>query len=157
MAQYDLLHTLARFLDTHLVFPLLEFTQSRGLYSEDDLLRSKIQLLSRTNMVDYAIDIYKMVNSAGAASDELLERRKEVVARMRELQTDAQPITEFLSDPAKIESLRGEKTHNSSYMQVRGPGLDQEGRGGLEAAGRLERGSSGSGCSNSQQWRVSSA
>ena len=119
MAQYDLLHTMAKFLDTHLVFPLLEFTQSRNLYNDDDILRAKIQLLSRTNLVDYAIDIYKMVNNVDAPPTELLERRKEVLALMVDLEHDAQPITEFLSDPAKIESLRGEKTHNSSYMQVR--------------------------------------
>lgn len=121
MAQYDLLGRMSKYMDAHLLFPLLEFTQTCGIYKEDDLLRAKIELLKRTNMVDYAIDIYNAVNKTDQGSDELRARREEVVARMRQLQVEAEPITAFISDPAKVDTLRGEKTHNSTFMQVRGP------------------------------------
>lgn len=120
MAQYDLLGRMSKYMDAHLLFPLLEFTQTCGIYKEDDLLRAKIELLKRTNMVDYAIDIYNAVNKTDQGSDELRARREEVVARMRQLQVEAEPITAFISDPAKVDTLRGEKTHNSTFMQVRG-------------------------------------
>lgn len=32
MADYDLTHALSKFLDRHLVFPLLEFLSARGTY-----------------------------------------------------------------------------------------------------------------------------
>jgi hypothetical protein len=32
MAEYDLTHRLSKFLDRHLVFPLLEFLSARGMY-----------------------------------------------------------------------------------------------------------------------------
>jgi hypothetical protein len=32
MAEYDLTHRLSKFLDRHLVFPLLEFLSARGTY-----------------------------------------------------------------------------------------------------------------------------
>ena len=59
MANYDLTPRIAPHLDRHLVFPLLEFLQERQLYSEDQLLKAKIDLLNNTNMVDYAMDIHK--------------------------------------------------------------------------------------------------
>lgn len=59
MASYDLTNRIAPNLDRHLVFPLLEFLQERQFYPDDEILKAKIELLSQTNMVDYAMDIHK--------------------------------------------------------------------------------------------------
>jgi hypothetical protein len=59
MAQYDLTAKVAPYLDRHLVFPLLEFLQDKQLYADDQILKAKIELLAKTNMVDYAMDIHK--------------------------------------------------------------------------------------------------
>lgn len=59
MADYDLTPLIAPNLDRHLVFPILEFLQERGLYLDDLILKAKIELLNNTNMVDYAMDIHK--------------------------------------------------------------------------------------------------
>lgn len=60
MAEYDLTYTIASYLDRHLVFPLLEFLDlKKDIYNEDDLLKAKLDLLEKTNMVDFAMDIYK--------------------------------------------------------------------------------------------------
>lgn len=34
MAEYELSRTLSKYLDRHLVFPLLEFLQGKGIYEE---------------------------------------------------------------------------------------------------------------------------
>jgi len=59
MATYDLTPRIAPNLDRHLVFPLLEFLQERQLYPDEQILKAKIELLNKTNMVDYAMDIHK--------------------------------------------------------------------------------------------------
>jgi translation initiation factor 3 subunit E len=41
------------------VFPLLEFLQEKQLYSDEEILQGKIELLQKTNMVDFAMDIHK--------------------------------------------------------------------------------------------------
>ena len=41
------------------MFPLLEFLQDKQIYSDDQILKAKIELLAKTNMVDYAMDIHK--------------------------------------------------------------------------------------------------
>jgi len=59
MATYDLTPRIAPNLDRHLVFPLLEFLQESQLYPDEQILKAKIELLNKTNMVDYAMDIHK--------------------------------------------------------------------------------------------------
>ena len=56
---YDLTARMGRYLDRHLVFPLLEFLQEKQLYADEDILQGKIELLQKTNMVDFAMDIHK--------------------------------------------------------------------------------------------------
>ena len=47
MAQYDLTPRLAQHLDRHLVFPLLEFLQSKGTYDGEDIERAKVRARCR--------------------------------------------------------------------------------------------------------------
>ena len=46
----------------HLVFPILEFLQEHQLYPDEQILKFKIELLNKTNMVDYAMDIHKSLH-----------------------------------------------------------------------------------------------
>lgn len=64
MANYDLTPRIAPHLDRHLVFPILEFLQERRLHEDEQILKSKIELLNKTNMVDYAMDIHKSLYHA---------------------------------------------------------------------------------------------
>ena len=74
----DLTQKLARFLDRHLVFPLLEFLTHKDLYDVDDMQRAKLSLVSATNMVDYAMDIHKELY-AEEPPQEMKDRRIEVI------------------------------------------------------------------------------
>jgi hypothetical protein len=76
MAQYDLTSVLAQHLDRHLVFPLLEFLGSKGTYAEKDIEAAKLALIEKTNMVDYAVDIYQQLNQ----TDEVSQRNGQLVA-----------------------------------------------------------------------------
>lgn len=90
MAQYELTNVLVKYLDRHLVFPLLEFLQEKGIYREEDIMRSKLALLQKTNLVDFAVDIYKLINNTEEVPSEMMSRRNEVVTRLRKLQVSAQ-------------------------------------------------------------------
>lgn len=85
MAKFDLTSQIGQYLDRHLVFPLLEFLSAKQvryqnpggaafevlvmshvryllqIYDEDELLQAKLDILSKTNMIDYTIDIRKQL------------------------------------------------------------------------------------------------
>ena len=115
--QWDITNKIAGNLDRHLVFPLLEFLQTRGIYPEEDIMNSKIELLKYTNMVDFAMDIYRQIHSTENVPDEMTERRKVVIANLRELQETAAPIVDFLLDENKVKDLRNDKAYNIKMLQ----------------------------------------
>ena len=92
MATYELSQQLSKYLDRHLVFPLLEFLQDKAIYEEADIMKAKLALLKNTNMVDFAMDIHKTLYNTEDVPSPMLDQRKEVVARLKQLQVDVQPI-----------------------------------------------------------------
>nr|XP_043614931.1 eukaryotic translation initiation factor 3 subunit E [Erigeron canadensis] len=119
MAKYDLTPKIAPNLDRHLVFPLLEFTQERELYPNDQILKAKIELLNNTNMVDYAMDIHKSLYHTDEVPQDMVERRAEVVARLKSLEEAAAPLVTFLQDPSAVQELRGDKQYNLQMLNDR--------------------------------------
>lgn len=115
--QWDSTSKIAGNLDRHLVFPLLEFLQTRGIYPEEDIMKSKIELLKDTNMVDFAMDIYRQIHSTEDVPEEMTERRKVVIGNLRELQETAAPIVDFLLDENKVKDLRNDKAYNIKMLQ----------------------------------------
>ncbi|KAK9127577.1 hypothetical protein Syun_016374 [Stephania yunnanensis] len=119
MAKYDLTPRIAPNLDRHLVFPLLEFLQERQLYKDDDILKAKIELLSKTNMVDYAMDIHKSLYQTEDVPQDMVDRRVEVVARLKSLEELAAPLISFLQNPSLINELRTDKQYNLQMLHDR--------------------------------------
>ena len=57
--KHDLTSTLSKFLDLHLVLPLLDFMEDQ--YDHADLQRARLALSKHTNMVDYTIELHQEV------------------------------------------------------------------------------------------------
>ncbi|KAL3819759.1 hypothetical protein ACJIZ3_005664 [Penstemon smallii] len=118
-AKYDLTQRIAPQLDRHLVFPLLEFLQERGMYPDEELLKAKIELLNHTNMVDYAMDIHKSLYRTEDVPQEMMERRAEVVGRLKALEEGAAPLIAFLQNPNAVQELRADKQQNLQILKER--------------------------------------
>uniref|UniRef100_A0A199UAX8 Eukaryotic translation initiation factor 3 subunit E N-terminal domain-containing protein n=1 Tax=Manihot esculenta TaxID=3983 RepID=A0A199UAX8_MANES len=114
MATYDLTPRIAPNLDRHLVFPLLEFIQERQLYLEEHIFKSKIELLSKTNMVDYAMDIHKSLYHTEDVPQDMIERRAEVVARLKALEEGAAPLVACLQNAKARAGVASGQTVQSS-------------------------------------------
>jgi len=116
MAEYDLTPRMAPNLDRHLVFPLLEFLQERQLYDDNHILKAKIGLLNNTNMVDYIMDIHKTLYQTEDVPQDMVERRADVVARLKSLEDAAAPLVAFLQNPAAVQELRADKHYNLQML-----------------------------------------
>ncbi|KAJ7976735.1 Eukaryotic translation initiation factor 3 subunit E [Quillaja saponaria] len=119
MADYDLTPRMAPNLDRHLVFPLLEFLQERQLYQDEQILKAKIELLNKTNMVDYAMDIYKNLYHTDDVPQDMVDRRAEVVAKLKALEEAAAPLVAFLQNAAAVQELRADKQYNLQMLNER--------------------------------------
>ncbi len=143
MAEHDLTAKLAKSMDRHLVFPLLEWLSAKELYPEDQIQQGKLDLLNKTNMLDYAMEIFTQLNNRDPPQ-ELKERRTEVVQNLRKLQVSnlrqprrdwlilptciaythfanlqaqADSIVQFLSDESLVKQLKQEKAQNLPWLQ----------------------------------------
>ncbi|KAF3794538.1 Eukaryotic translation initiation factor 3 subunit E [Nymphaea thermarum] len=119
MPNYDLTSRIALHLDRHLVFPLLEFLQERQLYADEEILKAKTDLLSKTNMVDYAIDIHRSLHHTETVPQDMLDRRAEVVSRLKSLEEAAAPLISFLQNPSLVQDLRSDKQYNLQMLNDR--------------------------------------
>ncbi|KAL9373659.1 hypothetical protein Peur_033279 [Populus x canadensis] len=119
MATYDLTPRIAPNLDRHLVFPLLEFLQESQLYPDEQILKAKIELLNKTNMVDYAMDIHKSLYRTEEVPQDMIDRRAEVVARLKALEEAAAPLVEFLQNASAMQELRADKQYNLQMLHDR--------------------------------------
>ncbi|KAG7027648.1 Eukaryotic translation initiation factor 3 subunit E, partial [Cucurbita argyrosperma subsp. argyrosperma] len=119
MAEYDLTRRIAPNLDRHLVFPLLEFLQERQFYPDEQILKAKIELLNRTNMVDYAMDIHKSLYHTDDVPQGMAISWVEVVARLKALEESAAPLVAFLQNPAAVQELRADKQYNLQMLNDR--------------------------------------
>ncbi|RWS13085.1 eukaryotic translation initiation factor 3 subunit E-like protein [Dinothrombium tinctorium] len=96
MAKWELTSRLGKFLDRHLVLTLLEFLSSNQIYDEKELLLGKLEMLKNTNMIDFAIDVYKKLYPDQTLPAEFFENRQRVVAELKELETQTQPVLAIL-------------------------------------------------------------
>ncbi|KAK2077099.1 hypothetical protein QBZ16_004733 [Prototheca wickerhamii] len=116
--QYDLTTVLSKSLDRHLVFPLLEFLSQKELYAAEDIEAAKLELIEKTNMVDYAVDIYQGLNHTEEVPEQFVTRRGEVVNRLRTLEAEVKPITDFLSNADSVKMLKQDKSQNQAFLQA---------------------------------------
>ncbi|XP_051163888.1 eukaryotic translation initiation factor 3 subunit E isoform X2 [Leptopilina boulardi] len=120
MAKYDLTTLVGQNLDRHLVFPLLEFLTAKEIYDENELLLVKLEILSKTNMIDYVIDIRKQLYPDIEVPAELKARRANVLQELSLLQNNSSVVLQILHNEdtmKKMEGMRDSKTLNNFLTQ----------------------------------------
>eukprot|EP00124_Ichthyophonus_hoferi_P000808 Ihof_evm14s33 gene=Ihof_evmTU14s33 len=118
MAQYDLTPAMCPYLDRHLTFPLLQFLELREMYPKNQILKSKLQLLQKTNMVDYATDVFKQVNGTEDAPEEFAQRRDDVIEKLNTGEEKCRHLMEVLGREEVLSELRQDKLWNLEYLKT---------------------------------------
>jgi translation initiation factor 3 subunit E len=99
-SKYDLTSTLSKYLDLHLMFPLLEFIDGNELlkYNHADIERARLALLKPTNMVEYAIEIHQSVEGTEAVPSEMEAQREAVYKQIEEYEKQDGTVQTFFAD-----------------------------------------------------------
>ena len=104
LEQWDLTSKISPYLDRHMMFPLLEFLDEKigsgsVSYSSKDVASARLALLRPTNMVDYAIDTYKVVHGEDAATPKDMEEQKaQVFKQLEDLEKGCKPLSDLCSN-----------------------------------------------------------
>lgn len=102
--------------------------QVQGVYEERDILQAKEDLLSRTNMVDFAGDIHNSLQGKSGEAGlpkHLQGRREEVLRELQELQTKSQKAVDSLSNSQLVAQLKGDKQANLTFLREQ-CGMEEE-------------------------------
>lgn len=116
-AAHDLTTTVGPFMDRHLLLPLLDFLASKSLFPKEELNRSKLEILLKTNMVDFAVDVHKELHNGAAAPAAMTARRAEVVATMGSIKEEVAPILALVQDQGRVQELKAERCFTQAYLQ----------------------------------------
>jgi len=97
---------------------MLEFLSEKRVYDEADMLKARIELLSKTNMVDYAIDVYKQLHSDEDSPEpqEMIERRREVVEKLHEFEQTIDPIVQLFEEPEVQEYIENRNSSQRCWI-----------------------------------------
>lgn len=112
MAKWELTSKLAPFMDRHLVAPMLEFLSGKPIYDEVDITRSKYELFANTDMVDFVMDLHKILHPGQQMPTALQDKRMAVVDKYNKLSEDTQAIITIFHNPdveRHIQSSRDTK------------------------------------------------
>ncbi|KAI9078756.1 hypothetical protein K1719_039214 [Acacia pycnantha] len=91
----------------------------RQIYEDEHILKAKIGLLNKTNMVDYAMDIHKSLYHTEDVPQEMVDMRVEVVARFKAQEEVAAPLVSFLQNANAVQDFKADKQYNLQMLSER--------------------------------------
>lgn len=119
--EHDLTRKISEYLDRHMVMPLLEFIEKSpdmaGVYNQEEVMKAKLELISNTNMVDYAIEIHSEVYGT-EPPEELTKRREMVLIAMQHLEEEAAPLLKIMNDNELMSQLAEDGNLNMEYLEA---------------------------------------
>ena len=94
---------------------MIAFVESKNLFDSAEVSRAKMELLSKTRMVDLAGDLYKQINSASDIPEEMKQKRTEVISSLKSVSDTCSKLLAFLKEHGKTLS-KSDKRANKSLM-----------------------------------------
>ncbi len=119
--EHDLTPKISEYLDRHMIMPLLDFVEKNpdmaGVYKSEDIMKAKLDLISNTNMIDYAIDIHTELYET-EPPEELVNRREMVLMAMQALEEDAAPLLRILNNNELMTQLVESSNFKMEHLEA---------------------------------------
>jgi len=121
MAEWDLTSKLSPFLDRHFLLIMLgqpPFTQ-RDIYDENDVLRVQQDVLSKTNMVDYEIELFKQQYPEQEIPEAFSIRRENIIEKYNTHKNRLTVILELFENEealVEIKKCEGDNKRVIEYL-----------------------------------------
>lgn len=75
-AAYDLSRKMAPFFDIHIMLFIFNWLEKTNMYGPNEIAKARLELLRHTNMIGYAIDVYKELNGTDETPAEFKGREE---------------------------------------------------------------------------------
>jgi len=116
---YDLTPKIGEYLDPHLLLPVLNFMQDQELYPAVEIQRAKMGiLLEKTNMVDYAGDIYEQIkpDALDFPDIDMDQKKQELIAKLSDVTGKCHKFIALRKDE-KLRHFMTENQFNAPYLE----------------------------------------
>jgi hypothetical protein len=143
-APYLNTHVVGQYMDKHLLIPLLqnlkEQNDEKGHFKKEDLLRAQMDVISKTNMVEYEMEFYEKLTGKSEMPAEMAARRDKVLTDWTEFAGNCGNLIAIVDGGTPAPAARARRAYASrvllltSYWSRRA--LRRGGRGGAD--GRVE-------------------
>jgi translation initiation factor 3 subunit E len=110
-SRHDLTTTLSQFLDPHQVLQLLEFLEERKMYKAQDIRKAKLDLVSKTKMLDFAMGQFKELYPDKEVPAGMHTRKEAVIKELETTQAACGPFV------AALEKLCPPDTEDDAKRQ----------------------------------------
>jgi len=100
-----------------MIISLLDFLSEKGLYSEEDILKAKLKIIEKTNMVDLGVNLYQILMKTEEQPEDFTQKRQGVLERLIYLEKETSEIFEIFNDPEVIKQLRQDKQYNIQFLK----------------------------------------
>ena len=96
-----------RYLDAHLILPMIDFLEEKKLANNEEILKARIKAVSTTGMIDYLTELYQEANMT--VPEELASKKSEIMSEFETKQAELNPLLEVMekngTDSIKQTSL----------------------------------------------------
>jgi translation initiation factor 3 subunit E len=127
LSEYDLILKLARHLDRHMIFPLLEFNAGQLVDNETEevkdeaklreITQAKYSLLKKTNMTDYVANLYCELEGLKEPPAEFADKKQKVFNQLQKYEQETSKIIELLERDDVVNNLRSDKVANLEFLK----------------------------------------
>ncbi|ORY84507.1 eIF3 subunit 6 N terminal domain-domain-containing protein [Protomyces lactucae-debilis] len=105
------------YLDRHLIYPVLDFLQQTGTYTEAEITQAKYDLLKDTNMPGHCAELYKQIHKTDEAPQEFAEKEEAIGQQLNVLESESKKVLEVLENPEVATALRQDKAQNMTFLR----------------------------------------